>query len=245
MPIDFSGLSAYEVTFMPCVYIDLHRNRSWMFRRADLTKCLYDIALKAGATLLFDMKVTRVEDDVNSIGFDNGESMCADLIIAADGVDSAVRTFAFPDINSAPRNINEVCFQWYTTFDIMAQNPQTLELWEKGKRGCGLVCGDGNYITFWTNEATNLFFMVTTQVAYSKDLTLGDWTRPGDLEELRSLYAGYCEPFQTVISKAKSCELWRVADSDGQTPWCSESGKLILVGDAVHAMPPNAAQVFE
>ena len=54
--------------------------------RADLQRILYDAALKAGAVVQFNKRVTTIDTGEPSLTLIDGSIITADLIIGADGM---------------------------------------------------------------------------------------------------------------------------------------------------------------
>jgi hypothetical protein len=46
-----------------------------------------------------------------------------------------------------------------------------------------------------------------------------------------------------TLAKPENCYIWRLSDVAHLDNWVSESGKVVMVGDAVHAMLPAVGKV--
>ena len=68
-------------------------------------------------------------------------------------------------------------------------------------------------------------------------------TKDGDIVFLRQRFEGICPPLSAVLKLATKCDRWKIAQMPNLPRWTSKSGRAILLGDAAHAMQPNAAQV--
>ena len=101
-----------------------------------------------------------------------------------------------------------------------------------------------NYLVSWTNQVRGEFFMIFSELKYDKPATAGDWTREGDMNEVRYLYRHYPDPVTKILRQVEHCEKWRIIDSVEGANWVSESGKVLLIGDAIHGMPPHLGQGF-
>ena len=68
-------------------------------------------------------------------------------------------------------------------------------------------------------------------------------TKDGDIVFLRQHFEGICPPLSAVLKLTTKCDRWKIAEMPSIPRWTSKSGRVILLGDAAHAMQPNAAQV--
>lgn len=147
----------------------------------------------------------------------------------------------FPDRNTAPVTTDTVSFQFSVPYDTLANDPSTLALWEDD---CiSMQMGDGQYSVAWTNNVHQTLFMILSQRNYKDHAPVAEWTREGDMQEVRELYGKFSDAVQRVLAGVDQCDKWRIVDSVSGADWTSLSGKVILIGDAIHAMPPHAAQV--
>ena len=72
--------------------------------------------------------------------------------------------------------------------------------------------------------------------------SVGKRNEPGDLDEMKQHYADFDQLISKVLCKVSSCLKWKLADLPPVPRWVSKSGRVVLVGDATHAMVPYLAQ---
>lgn len=72
-----------------------------------------------------------------------------------------------------------------------------------------------------------------------------DWQTRGPIKELREMYQDHEPRVRRILDMVEEddCRLWRISMLPDLKTWVSESGKVVLLGDAVHAMHPYLAQV--
>jgi salicylate hydroxylase len=66
------------------------------------------------------------------------------------------------------------------------------------------------------------------------------WDVPGDPEQIRAAFARWPEPVRKLIAMPDSWRKWALCEAPRDTPWTR--GRAVLIGDAVHGMPPFVAQ---
>lgn len=69
-----------------------------------------------------------------------------------------------------------------------------------------------------------------------------DWNTPGRVKEVERLFADFNEAKKVYLSHVEDCFVWRMATVPRLPTWRSETGCIVLIGDAAHAMLPYAAQ---
>lgn len=70
----------------------------------------------------------------------------------------------------------------------------------------------------------------------------GSWNVPGDVEELRRLFSDFNTPTKAYLEHVTATEIWQMAYGCPLESWRSEKGRVVLIGDAAHAMLPYNAQ---
>jgi salicylate hydroxylase len=66
------------------------------------------------------------------------------------------------------------------------------------------------------------------------------WDQPGDLLELAEDFGDWAPPIPDIIAGAGQCFVWALFDRDPLPHWSED--RVVLLGDACHAMPPFQAQ---
>jgi salicylate hydroxylase len=76
------------------------------------------------------------------------------------------------------------------------------------------------------------------------DVPLASWNEPGDLAVMRGLVDGWCEEVQALASLVQEgeCAVWALGEVLAVPSYVSESGRVVLIGDAAHAILPHAGQ---
>ncbi len=194
-------------------------------RRA-LHKVLGDRAIEAGATIRLGVTATQMDDDGSgvTVAFSDGTQDRFDLVIGADGLYSTTRAGIFPD---APRPVFTGQSVWRYNFE---RTPDVTGLCAyEGPTGIGLV----------PLSDTLMYMYVTTpepgNPRYAKD-TLAASMR-GKLAAtpspaIRALIDQITDDDEVVYKPLE----WVFLEGD----W--HKGRVVLLGDAVHATTPHLGQ---
>jgi 2-polyprenyl-6-methoxyphenol hydroxylase-like FAD-dependent oxidoreductase len=159
-----------------------------------------------------------------TVTLEDGSTLSADLVVAADGVRSHLRAAVAPDAA-------EPVYVGSTTWLAVLDNPGIAEMsqtWGPGGEFGLITLGDGRL--YWYG----------TQVRPVGSPT-GD---PGaDLAAARAAFADWHDPIPEVLAATRPEQLQQLDLYGFPKPISRMArGRVALVGDAAHAMPPNVGQ---
>jgi salicylate hydroxylase len=66
------------------------------------------------------------------------------------------------------------------------------------------------------------------------------WDQPGNPTDLADDFGGWAPPIPDILVSASHCFVWALFDRDPLPTWSGD--RVVLLGDACHAMPPFQAQ---
>lgn len=200
-------------------------------RRA-LVQRLFD-ALPAG-TVAFDMTCQGVDPATGGVTFTDGTSAEADVVIGADGRSSAVRRAVRPDAGTRPTGW--VTWQGLSRVPINVTDSSRI-LTMSGRAGfLGLQpAGDG--LLQW-------YFSVppgpTTRAGTVAEA--GALLQVPPLEVLRKRFGTWADPVPVVLASISETDTSPWAHHTQLVPKTWGAGRVTLLGDAAHTMPPSLAQ---
>jgi salicylate hydroxylase len=196
-------------------YITIHR--------ADLHAVLVGAAERAGVTMRTSAGV--VDSDGSTAILVDGSKVEGDLLIGADGVKSVIRQ-RFE--TTEPHFTGHVA--WRTLVPV---TPELQALSDFP----GIIIGPGAMITRYNirnSTVMNLVFFAR-QDGWNEE----GWTTPVDPEEVRKVYAGWCDDAQALIDAAcrQPMYKWAINARSALDSWIIDDN-VTLIGDAAHAMTP-------
>jgi salicylate hydroxylase len=198
------------------------------FHRADL------LAALAGALpaerLHTSHRLASIEDRGESValGFANGETAEAEIVVGADGIHSAVRGLLFGP--EAPRFTGCIAYRGL----VPAERLRHLDLEVTANNWMG---PHRHFVHYFVAGATLVNFVAVVE---QESWTRESWTDPGEIADALAAFEGWHPDVRAIIGAVDQTFKWALFDREALPQW--SKGRVTLLGDACHAMLPFMAQ---
>ncbi|KAF3938759.1 hypothetical protein ABW19_dt0200540 [Dactylella cylindrospora] len=222
-------------------------------RRAVHFALLNKVKGQGGVEIIYSSKCTSVVDTPTgvTVAFSNGTEITTDVLIACDGIHSTVRKFFMKDHPDAqtPEYTGQVSVGGFiTASEIEKFNTKDVE-YPIMMFGPEDDTGANFMIWPYTFDGTGLtFFTTITKKEEEPDWRLYSEDKGRLKKMLMDTFAREASPWNNLVKK--TIEL---SDKEPYRFWAhyihtlpeklfSQTGKVIIIGDAAHAMPPSGGQ---
>jgi salicylate hydroxylase len=195
------------------------------------------------ANLRASSRVVECDPSAGLITLEDGEKLEADLIIGADGIHSNLRSVVLgKKVTAKPTGISayrlmlpssvleEQASEFYTR--ISPRDPCTSMIMA---HDCRLIMGPAR-----GGELYSVVGLVPDERMNENPDTAQSWVNAGDTEKMLATFDGFPPWAKDMLKLAKEVGLWQLRDLDPLEAWTR--GRVILVGDAAHAMLPTQGQ---
>ena len=166
-------------------------------------------------------------DDVARVEFANGVTAEADVVVAADGIHSALRPYVFPP--SRPVFHGTVSYRGLVARERLPDWPMDRwQMWAGPSR---------HFLVFPVRHGTmvNYVGFVPTDEEMKES-----WSAPGDPAVLRREFEAWDPRIGDVLQQVDKTFRWALYDREPMSTWTR--GRLTLLGDAAHPMLPHLGQ---
>lgn len=162
-----------------------------------------------------------------AISFFQKERVFADYVIAADGLQSAIRQSIFP--------IAQPSYSGQTSWRAVV----TAELPEQWKESSVEIWGEGRRFGFSHLSADEVYWYATADMP-ALSATCSSADPIVEIASLQELFASFPAAVHKLVASAATVIRTDLSDLPILPKWYS--GKIALVGDAAHATTPNLGQ---
>lgn len=200
---------------------------TFYFHRADLIELLRDAAQRAGVGIRLGQRVVSygLKEDHARVETEAGECHLPDVVIAADGGRSALRSLVSgPELPVFTRQV-----AWRATVDGSAADMPDKAI---------LTMAPGRHMVVYPLRGGELVNIAAFEER--TDWRREGWRHQGDPDEFRERFANFGGIMPKLLAAVETVHLWALFLRPVASCW--QDGRLALLGDAAHPTLPFMAQ---
>lgn len=170
------------------------------------------------------------DGDHMTIHFADGTTAYADFVIAADGIHSAVRSRTIA---------TEHAYSGVVVYRGLIDTSLIKDWWPLEAYSASFIGKNKHFVTMPIgngNKLLNYGALVVKPNANAKE----SWTATGTKAEIAEDFAEFNDIVRKVIEVGPEAPgKWLLNDREPLEQWVFDDGKVVLLGDAAHAMLPH------
>ncbi|KAJ6023687.1 hypothetical protein N7540_004484 [Penicillium herquei] len=210
----------------------------WVIHRAHFHKAMQDMARVLGVKIEMASKVVSYDTAAPTLTLEDGTVIQADLIVAADGVNSLARTIVPRALESTPHITGFATYRAEIDIDQVKEDPELAEIVDRSSTNLWL--GDNRHVQTYKIESGKTFHIVMSYPDDSAGVEDSDADPRTTLRHMRQEFSGW-DPLLTkiinMVQHTKKCPMY---SGSRLKRWVS--GKFLVLGDAAHTILPYMGQ---
>ncbi|CAM1506339.1 Fc.00g059800.m01.CDS01 [Cosmosporella sp. VM-42] len=217
-----------------------HGSPYYVAHRAHLHSALLNRATSLGVTVCLGSKVVACDTEDPSLTLEDGSIFQGDLIVAADGIKSVGRDYVSSSASAVPKPTGFAVYRATVDVEKMRQLPEIS--WILEKPSLNIWIGEDRHVMTYTIAAGKSFNMVLSHVDHTNPSTWSQLSQDKILSDMRAEFGGWDPQLQSIIGLIDHALKWPLLGGSRLETWLAPSHRLVVLGDAAHAMLPYMSQ---
>ncbi|KAJ5673977.1 hypothetical protein N7462_009416 [Penicillium macrosclerotiorum] len=207
----------------------------YVIHRANFHAALHQRALELGVTVKLASRVVNYDPQGPILTLEDGTFASADLIVAADGVKSIARSLVD---RSGCETLQKTGFAAYrATVDVAKMQADPEVSWLLERPSLNIWIGDQRHVMTYTIGAGKSFNMV---LSHPDDTDPSTWDQTTALSDMKRQFSGWDAQLKRIIGMIDKTIKWPLVSGTPLQQWTT--GRVVILGDAAHAMLPYMSQ---
>ena len=194
------------------------------------------------ATIRVDNRVISSNCDLGSVQLSDSTVLEGfDLIIAADGIRSKLRSSVLhKDVQPIPTGIS--AYRIIIDTSLMEAEDDITSFMNPREPITTMIIGHDRRLVMGPARNGDVYSVVALvpDKYMHEQSSNSSWTSKGDLQSLLDSFQDFPDWCKRIFTHSEDIGLWRLHDLDSLETWVN--GRVILIGDASHAMLPTQGQ---
>ncbi|OOO13389.1 monooxygenase FAD-binding protein [Aspergillus oryzae] len=216
-------------------FIDNFHAPYYVIHRADFHSALCQKAEDMGIEIRLGARVVDYDSVLGSITLHDGTRHTGDLVVAVDGIKSVARNIILDGKRMPFQKPGFAAYRAVVDVNRMRNDPEVS--WILERPALNIWIGDSRHVMTYTIGAGRAFNMVLSHPDTSDPAT---WDAQTALQAMKTEFQGWDSVLTKIIGMVEKTIKWPLMSGSLLTRWTR--GKLVILGDAAHAMLPYMSQ---